>query len=151
MSLVLILETFIIDWYSATIVFASASSYTYRIKYGDGTIEGLMKPYLVRRFQPYQINEMIEIDVSGQYEYKIGQIIQIDDDTNHVTVEYIDEGELQQKIVSSSFLRRSLRKKAYPLLTSQNKDNESEDINDDDDDGDVNGVENDKDDNDEEN
>lgn len=149
MSLVVILKTFIIDWYSATIVFASASSYTYRIRYGDGTIEGLMKPYLVRRFQPYQINEMIEIDVTGQYEFKFGQIIQIDDETNNVTVEYIDEGELKQKIVSSSFLRRSLRKKDYPALTSQRKRNESEDI--DKDNEDDNDVENDEDDNDEEN
>jgi hypothetical protein len=108
-----------VDWYSGIIVFASASQYTYHIRYDDGTIEEDVNPKLVRRFQPYQINEIIEVDVSGTYDTYIPSRIRDVHGIKKITIEYVDfvgdddqhnnmKGTRKLLVVASAYVRRKL-------------------------------------------
>ena len=121
--------TLLAEWYRGVVVQANSNEYTYDVMYDDGDIDRDLKPECVRRFEPYAVDEEIDVRVDVDRDvYASGRVVKVhegegDDQEILYDVQTGMHG-LHSKM-SASNLRRLGPKQRDPSTTKVMKNNGS--------------------------
>ena len=100
-NLALYLMLVSIEWYRGVILEVFANSATFDVEYGDGDKDFNLNPACVRPFEPYEIDEEVEVRVDGEfYEGEVARVHdndQFDIDTEELgLIRLVDSADIRR-------------------------------------------------------
>jgi hypothetical protein len=96
-------------WYRGIITLASSDSYTWNVQYDDGDHKKKVCPRCVRRFEPYKIDEQVEVRFSEETSYSVGRIVAAHSNGEAIRVELYN-GKIVKMVLGMDIRRVTARK-----------------------------------------